>query len=591
MPDKFLLNRGLECIATGDFSEATEKFRQAIAADPDDAEAYNCLGAVQYKLNLFTEAESSLRQSLEHNPKNPDALCNLGALFISSQRLETAQTYLEQLIQIRPDYPAAYNNLGFIQMQKGLFSEAKLSFRRVIELNPHSPDAYNNLGLIQTQEGSFEKAEASFRRSLELNPKFPDACNNLGIVLKYLHRRQEATYYFQQALRLNPLFPAAYNSLGTILTETGRHDLAEQCFRRAIRLNPDYPDPYHNLGVLFTNLNHLAQAEDCFRQALALNPRFTDAEFSLATLYLLQARYEEGWEKYDKSRMIKHRQDQPDIPRWQGESLSGKKILLYYEQGFGDTLHFVRYAHWVKKLSAQTVLWVQKPLRRLIAASFPRLEVYGIKTIHERSPEGFDFSCPLPSLPRVFNTSSASVPRKIPYINVYSEIVDRWKKTVGRTVASNRYKVGVAWAGNPNHHNDCNRSIPLDTFANLFAANDVAWFSLQAEVSPPDLAKFPSKVFHQPGQFSDFAETAGLIIHLDLIITVDSAVAHLAGALGKNTWLLLPFAPDWRWQSDRENTPWYPTLRLFRQNRIGDWSEVLTRVKGALSQQLQTSQR
>lgn len=586
MRNKLLLKRGLEFAAKEDLQQAAEIFRQAIEERPNDSEAYNCLGAVQYRTQLYEEAEFSLRRSLELNPKNPDALCNLGVLFISIHRLETARTYLEQVIQLCPDYPEAYNYLGLIQMQKGLFEKADLFFQRAIELNPKSPDAYNNLGVTQMQKCLVAEAELSFRHAIELNPNFPEAYNNLGIILKDMNRLEEAARYIYRAIKLNPNFAEAYNSLGTILTDADRNDIAESCFYHAIRIKPDYPEAYHNLGVLFTNTNRLDQAEAYFCQTLKMNPNFTEAEFSLATLYLLQAQYEKGWEKYDKSRMIKHSHAQPNVPRWGGENLAERKILLYYEQGFGDTLHFVRYAQLVTNLAAQTVLWVQKPLQRLIDSSFPSVKVYGIETILNLSPGEFDFCCPLPSLPMVFNTSRQNIPRTIPYIKVGFEIAAKWGKVVMQLNKNNSYKVGVAWAGNPSHHNDRNRSIPWDIFAELFAVNEVTWFSLQAEVNPQDVIKIPNKVFSHPGELEDFAETAGLISHLDLIITVDSAVAHLAGAMGKSTWLLLPFAPDWRWQIDREDSPWYPTMQLFRQRKAGDWPEVLLRVKKALALQI-----
>jgi Flp pilus assembly protein TadD len=584
--NKALLNCGLEFAAKEDLQQAAVLFRQAIEENPNDSEAYNCLGAVQYRMNLFEEAEFSLHRSLELTPDNPDALCNLGALSISLHRLAAAKIYLKQVIQICPDYPEAYNNLGLIQMEKGLFIEAALYFQRAIELNPKSPDPYNNLGLTQMQECLVMEAEISFRHAIELNPNFPEAYNNLGIILKALNRLEEAARCIYCAIKLNPKYAEAYNSLGTILTDADRNEIAASCFYHAIQIKPDYLEPYHNLGVLFTNTNRLDQAEACFCQALKINPNFTEAEFSLATLYLLQARYEQGWEKYDKSRMIKHSNTQPNVPRWEGQNLAGKKILLYYEQGFGDTLHFIRYTPLVAKLAAQTVLWVQKPLQRLIDSSFPSVKVYGIENIPDMAQGEFDFSCPLPSLPRVFNTSPQNIPQTIPYIKVCSEIAAKWSKVVMQVKKNSPYSVGVAWAGNPNHHNDRNRSIPLAVFADLFVVDEVTWFSLQAEVKPQDAIKIPDNVFSRPEKLGDFAETAGLITHLDLIITVDSAVAHLAGAMGKKTWLLLPFAPDWRWQIDRDDNPWYPTMQLFRQHKAGDWPEVLMRVKKALAIQI-----
>lgn len=470
-------------------------------------------------------------------------------------------------------------NRGLEFAAKGALAEAEQEFRQAIKERPDNPEAYNCLGAIQYRARQTKAAESSFRYAIKLKADFSEAYNNLSILLKDTNRADEAIKYLYNAIMLNPNFAEAYNSLGTILTDANSIETAENCFYRAIEIKADYPDPYHNLGILFTNTNRLSQAETYFCQALKLNPTYAEAEFSLATLYLLQAQFEKGWDKYDKSRMIRYNSAQPDIPCWAGEELSGRKILLYHEQGFGDTLHFVRYTHMVAQLAARTVLWVQKPLQRLTASSFPLLEVHGSDGV---PPGNFDFSCPLPSLPRIFNTSAQTIPQIIPYIKPCPEVTAKWTRVVEQLPVHHCYKAGVVWAGNPNHHNDRNRSIPIGLFAELFTVKEVTWFCLQ--VGSQGFPMFPNSgnLFAFSEELVDFAETAGLIQQLDLVITVDSAVAHLAGAMGKRTWLLLPFAPDWRWQIKREDSPWYPTMRLFRQRRAGDWREVLARVQDAL---------
>lgn len=588
LQNKVLLNRGLELAAKEDFQQAANIFLQLIEDDANDAVAYNCLGVMQNRMRQFEEAEKSLCHALELNPENPDALCNMGALFISTHRLEEAKNYLEKVIQINPNYPEAHSNLGLIQMEQGLFEEAELSFRRAIKSKPNCPEIFNDLGLNQIKRGLLVEAESSFRHAIELKPDFPEAFNNLGIVQKDINRLEEAAKTIYHAIKLNPNYAEAYNSLGSVLTDAAYNEVAEKCFYRAIRLRPNYSPSYHNLGVLFIHTNRFEEAETCFCQALKLNPNNAQTEFSLATLYLLQAQYEKGWKKYDKSRIIKHSHDQPDIPRWQGENLAQKTILLYYEQGFGDTIHFVRYTYLVSKLAKRTVLLVQKPLQSLMQSSFPSLNIYGTEDIREIPSGEFDFSCPLPSLPVVFNTSQASIPQTIPYLTVCSKISEKWSK-IKQLSNSTLFRVGVVWAGNPKHQNDRNRSIPIEVFTDLFAVEEVTWVSLQVGGKEKDLDKVTCKVFNYAEKINDFADTAGLITYLDLVITVDSAVAHLAGSMGKRTWLLLPFAPDWRWQIDREDTPWYPTMHLFRQCKAGDWSEVLVRVKKALSTLIQSN--
>ena len=581
MQNKVLLNRGMEFAAKEDFLRAANIFQQLIEEDSNDAVAYNCLGAMQNRMNQFEEAEKSLRHALELVPENIDALCNMGALFISTHRLEEAKVYLEKAIQMNPNYPEVHSNLGLIQMAQGAFVDAEHSFQRAIKLKPNCAAIFNDLGLNQTKRELLAEAASSFRQAIELKPDFPEAYNNLGIVLKDMNCIEEAAKTIYHAIKLNPNYAEAFNSLGAVLMDATYNEVAEKCFYRAIRLRPNYPSAYHNLGVLFTNTNRFEEAENCFCQAIKLNTNNAQTKFSLATLYLLQAQYGKGWEKYNEARRMQHSHVQPDIPRWEGGNLAQKTILLYYEQGLGDTIHFVRYTQLISKLAERTVLWVQKPLQRLMQSSFPSMDIHGTEDIGEIPPGKFDFSCPLPSLPMVFNTSQESIPQTIPYIKVCPEISEKWSK-IKQLNNNIPFRVGVVWAGNPKHQNDHNRSIPIEVFADLFAVKEVTWVSLQVGEKEKDLEKVPYKVVTYTEKISDFADTAGLMTYLDLVLTVDSAVAHLAGAMGKPTWVLLPFSPDWRWQIDREDTPWYPTMKLFRQRKAGNWPEVLVRVKNAL---------
>jgi Flp pilus assembly protein TadD len=549
------LAEGLRLAAQGNLPQALEALRQAIEKDPKDYEDYNCLGTVQYGAKLYEQAGLSFQQALAINPACPEALSNLGVLFIERQLLNEAKTCFLQAIQARPNYSSAYNNLGLLQVREQLLNEAEISFRRAINLKTDFAEAFNNLGLL----------------------------------LKDTKRCEEAVKSLFHAIKLKPDFAEAHNNLGTVLTDLNRFDVAETCFCRAAQLKPAYPDPYHNLGIVFINTNRLDKAEACFSRALQIKPDYSEAEFALATLYLLQGRFEKGWEKFDKWRIKTYGEKQPDVPRWQGEDIAGSSILLYYEQGFGDTLHFVRYATMVASLAQKVTLWVQNPLCRLIASSFPGIEIH-CSTDMPAGP--FAFACPLPSLPRILNTSLESIPRNNPYMKPDTEVAKKWGKVLAQTGGGNSYRIGVVWAGNPNHHNDRNRSIPMEEFKTLFTAKaKVSWISLQVGERASDVTEVSCAVFSWPDELVDFAETAGLIENLDLVITVDSAVAHLAGAMGKMTWLLLPFAPDWRWQLKREDSPWYPTMRLFRQRETGAWPEVVQRVKEALTEYLPVARR
>ena len=465
--------------------------------------------------------------------------------------------------------------IGVRLAKQGDWQLAEAAFCRAIQLNPNYAKAYNNLGLLLQKTNRLDKAEACLLRAVELAPASPNIYNNLGLVFIDSGRRDKAEACLRQAIDLNPNIPEFHNNLGLVLEDKNCPREAETAYRTAISLKPDYPDAHYNLGNLCKNTKRLDEAEREYLHALTVRPGFDTARFALSTLYLLQGQFEKGWESYHNLRVKKSRQ--LDIPRWQGEDVTGRRILLFHEQGLGDTIQFVRYAQMVSTLASDTVLWVQKPLQRLLANSYTALTVHS----GEEIPAGpYDFACPLPALPMVCRSSENTIPQMTPYIHVPAGIFRNWEIAL-HNLCGNTYRIGVVWAGNPKHHNDRNRSIPYDVFRGLFAVGQVCWVSLQLGSRAEDLVK-SDKVADLSQDLSDFAETAGVIANLDLIITVDSAVAHLAGAMGKETWVLLPFAPDWRWQLDRNDSPWYPSVRLFRQDEPGNWQKVVQKVTTAL---------
>ena len=473
----------------------------------------------------------------------------------------------------------AYYNLGSVLSDAGLLLEAAEMFRQAIKLNPNHPKLYNNLGIVLKKANLLRQAADLFGWAIKLDPDYTEALNNFGTVLIGMSHWDEAEDYFRRAIELNPDYAKAYNNLGLVLENTNHRDEALRCFRRAVELEPNDAAIYNNLGKMLKDSRQLDEAEVCFQQALKLQPDFVDADFALAILYLLQEQYEKGWEKYDDLRLIKEDNRHLSIPQWRGENLTDRRILLYADQGFGDTIHFIRYAQMVGDLACETNLLVQKPLEGLLGLSLTNCQIYNSDSIVARE---YDFACPLLSLPHIFNTSRETIPRMIPYLQPNRASVETWRKKIDKIASGTRCRIGVVWAGNSTHNNDRNRSIPFGIFGSLFDITEVSWISLQVGKRAADLTRTSDKVIDISGELIDFAETAGVIANLDLVITVDSAVAHLAGALGQKTWLLLPFNPDWRWQLDREDSPWYPTLYLFRQREMDSWPEVLARVKKTL---------
>ncbi|MEN6566328.1 MAG: tetratricopeptide repeat-containing glycosyltransferase family protein [Veillonellales bacterium] len=468
---------------------------------------------------------------------------------------------------------------GIQLTMRGEFQQAVVAFCRAIQLDPQYSRAYNNLGLVLQRMNKLSEAEVFLRRAIDLDPHDSYSYNNLGLVFLDTHRLADAEACLRQAIELNPHCPEVYNNLGLVLEEAVRLDEAEKLYRHAIALNSRYTEAYYNLGNCYKTMKRLAEAESCLKQAIRLQPDYADAAFSLATLYLLQGKYELGWQSYDMLRLKQSTKRAAGIRCWQGENLTESKILLFYEQGFGDTIQYVRYADKIAKLASGIVLWVQKPLAGLIAASYPALTVYAGENV---PPGHYDFACSLPSLPVILNTSATSIPQTVPYIKPDCGLVANWRRRLDGICGGLLARGGIVWAGNPQHHNDRNRSIPFSLFSSLLSVKTINWINLQVGSHASDLTTTNDAVIDFSPDLVDFSQTAGLIANLDLVITVDSAVAHLSGAMGKKTWLLVPFAPDWRWQLEREDSSWYPTLRLFRQDKPGDWTEVIARVKTAL---------
>lgn len=452
--------------------------------------------------------------------------------------------------------------------------EAAALLTQVIDQQPDYIEAYHQLGIALYKMKNPVAAVDVFNRAITQNPDNPDSYNNLGLLLMALKEFPEAERCFLQAIKRSPDSPDFYNNLGTLFAKSIKYQEAQICYHKAIALNRDYAEVYRNLGLIHLRQNNLGESQAYLNHAIKLKPDYWQAQSVLGRVFLAQGKDDLGWLQYEwrlKSPMWRAL----PFPRWQGESLAGKSILLYYEQGFGDTLQFVRYANWVADVASETTLWVQPELQRLLSTVSDKLILHQGK----QKPAGpYDYACPLLSLPYQFN---AKVPQTIPYIYANKDIIAKWKCRLEKISDSND-RIGVVWAGNPRHHNDMNRSIPFVVFNQLFALKKINWISLQTGVRAAQLSKASNEITHFTPELVDFAETAGLIANLDLVITVDSAVSHLAAAMGKKTWLLLPFAADWRWQMQQYGKPWYSTVRMFQQKSVGDWQRVIEDVMNAL---------
>lgn len=472
---------------------------------------------------------------------------------------------------------------GLACVQSGEYDHAVQWFCQAIQQQPNCAAAYNNLGLVLKETGRRLEAEACFRRAVALEPEQYQAYNNLGLVLLDLSFFAEAETCFRRALALQPAHAAICNNLGTALEELADFTTAEMMYRQAISLRPDYPEAHYNLGVLLRLQKRLEEAQQELQQAVVLRPGYVEAELSLALLHLLRANFREGWAPYERLRKKKYGHTDYPVPLWQQESLVDRTILLYWEYGFGDTIQFLRYVPLVEAQDALVSLWVQAPLVQLVRLAYPHLTIYGGT---EFPPDNFDYCCSLLSLPVHFATDADNIPLPPVYqLDKYSGTA--WPAI--RPKLSKGLRVGIVWAGHPKHNNDQRRSIPFATFRQVLDLDGIDWVSLQVGEKEKDLHNGDHAVLAIADKLTDYAETASVIAQLDLVITVDTSVAHLAGSLRKPVWVLLAYDPDWRWQLERCDSPWYPVgMRLFRQSAPGDWVSVLQAVRQGLRELLST---
>lgn len=457
----------------------------------------------------------------------------------------------------------------------GRIEQAEAIYEDILRREPDHADAWHMLGVAAAQRGRRETALTSIARAIRLNPAPPFYHNNLGNVLHDLDRFTEALLCYQEALRLDPGYAEAHHNMANTLQELDRFEDALAHHLEAIRLKPDFAQGFSSLGSTLRRQGLYSEALACFEQALALDAGLADAHAERATLWLLTGDFLRGWLEYEWRWMAKGFTGRRiEGPLWDGAPAEGQRILLHAEQGLGDTLQFIRYAPIVKNLGATVLLECQPRLVPLLR-HMPELD----QVIAAGDPlPSFDAHLSLMSLPRVFQTTLESIPRVVPYLRVPEERACLWR---GRLSGDGRRRVGLVWAGNPEYKDDRRRSLDPGELAPLAQVRGVRYFGLQrGGAGAPAPAGLEIEDLESAAK--DITDTAAAILNLDLVITVDTMAAHLAGALGVPVWVLLAQRADWRWLLEREDSPWYPTMRLFRQPATGGWRPVVERVAEAL---------
>jgi tetratricopeptide (TPR) repeat protein len=568
--------------AQGKIDAAVSRYQRALEINPDYAEACSNLGNALRIQGKLDEAVRYCNRALAINPTFADAYNNLATALRAQDNIADAILRYRQAIALRDDYVAARYNLGVLLQLQGQLGGAIVEYLKVVTLRPEHVQAHYNLGVLYQSQGNYDKASRYLDTAIDLNPDYFQAHNNLGAILELQGKTDEAIDYYRRALALNPSFAEAYYNLGHALQDQGLLDEAIANYQQALQLKQDYVEAHNNLGAIFELQGRLAEAVTHYKLTINLNPDHAGAKLNLALLQLLLGdiaggfnNYEWRWHSHCTPRGFSQ-------PQWRGEPLNGARILLHAEQGLGDTLQFLRFLPMVQAAGGRVILEVQAPLRG-IAAQLSGVSAF--VTCGEPIPP-FDWQCPLMSLPSALGITSTTIPGPRCYLSIPE---DALRKAEMLPWPEHGLKVGIVWAGNPSHTKDRYRSLPLALLEPMLRMEGIHFYSLQMGQERAQLAACEAPITDLSEGIEDMADTAALMTHLDLVIAVDTSVVHLAGALGKPVWVMLPSAPDWRWMLHRENSPWYPTMRLFRQTILNDWKGVVRRVCDQLSREVESA--
>lgn len=566
----------------GLYEEAEEGFRTVLQQQRGNADAWNMLGIVLHRRGQTEAAVQALETAIDMAPRAPEALCNLGNLYKDVGDSATAKRYYRRALALAPDHLPVHTNLAACLADDAEFESAESHARRAIEIDVASIDAWSALTGVLGRRGDFERAIQVFEDGMKSFSDNADWHLQFGCIYAQAKRFERAIVELRHALRLRPGFVEAMNNLGHALFEIGWLDEAVDVLLSAIERKPDMKELHINLANVWTAMRRHEDALASFRHALALDPSNASAHFVMGMVLLVEGDFDNGWREYAwrwRTQEYGGRLGKLSMPMWHGEAVtSGDTLLVHAEQGHGDTLQFVRYLPLIRQGWKRVVFECQPSLSRLLksADGFDQLIARGEAIPHA------DFHVPLLDLPGILETKLDSIPACVPYLRADAEMSKYWRERLDALGAGVR--LGVAWAGNPGHANDRNRSMRLEQLEPLLMQEGVRWISLQKGDRAGEIRALPEAMqfIDWTDELNDFADTAALIQNLDLVIAVDTSVVHLAGALGKPAWVMIPHAPDWRWLLERSDSPWYPTLRLFRQSKRGEWEAVVSTVLQAL---------
>ncbi|MFZ0452251.1 MAG: tetratricopeptide repeat protein [Ignavibacteriaceae bacterium] len=576
--------------------EALKNYKKVIELNPFLSEAHNNIAIIYKNMNKYDEAEKAFRMAVKVKPDNSNAMSNLTNLPIDKtqskeyqeafelyekKEFAAAKDIIENLLNKAPNSIHLLTSLGIIYFNLNNFEKSAECYKRIIELDDQNAQAQYSLGVCYQNLDNNDLALKQYKKAIELNPEYIDAFNNLGLLYSSLKNYKEAEKCFNSALKFNSIYFNSIINLGTIRLHKDDFDGALDYFNKALKISIDEKNnagksvAYSNIGFVHLRRKNLEEAIKFFNIGIDLDPDSVLAHYNKAEALLMLGRLEDGWKEYEwrqgRKDFGKRKFNKPLKPEY---DLKGKKVLVYAEQGLGDAIQFVRYLPMLKEKGCYLFFECGKEFREILSPDYydEIIERNLIKT-----PEiEFDYELPLLSLPAYFDTNINNIPNNVPYLNVDKELIEKWSKIV---YDNEKVKIGIVWAGSPIHPNDRHRSVKLQQFLPLLSVEGTHFYSIQRGFAATQVKDYQLLLTNMDEYMESFSDLAAVIKNLDLVITVDTSAAHLAGALGKKTWALLSYLPDWRWLLEGNRSQWYPTMKLYRQPQISDWSSVFTDLK------------
>jgi len=626
-----LSNAGIFSIGLGTEQEALNFFQKSLKINPDNPETHNNLGNLFKNSKQLNKAEVAYNNALKLKPNYINALYNLGSLLLLKKSYKKAESTLNKALQLNPNHIEVYITLGNLFLEQNRHTDAETAYHKAINLNPNNADAYSNLGSLYLNQKNFEEAEICYKNALALCPAHIDILNNLGILHIKLKQLEEAEIYFknalqvkpehaetlnnlaylsleqnnystaiefcQKALQLKPNYDSAYNNLGLIYLEREHFSDAETAFLSALSINLENTEVNYNLGNLYQKQKHYAKAERYYQKALTLQPNFIDARTNLAILLLMLGRFKKGWKHYE-ARYHPDKEDRKtfppdfDIPQWQGESIVGKAILIWSEQGIGDEVMFASCFNDLKNLQGKIIVACDSRLINIFTHSFPFLNFIATDATNEYTSiaHTLDYHCAIGSLPHFFRNDSKDFEKSLCYLKVNNDLLTKWQERY----RSLKYpiNIGISWRGGKNPQYQQLRSLALSQWLPIMK-HKANFINLQYGNHQTEINTFTNETgipiydWDDANPLSDLDNFSAQIKALSLVISIDNATVHFSGALGVKTFVLLPYNQEWRWMDKRNDSVWYPhIMRLFRQKMEGNWGNIIQDIVYALDKDL-----